>query len=105
FLHALIVDIRAVGAAFVEKGVAAVGLAKLGVPARDFGVVQADAIGAVATERHGDVAQLELLALIGAFDHEQSGHGTPARMRRMCKRYRVDAPDSSITRRLTRRSS
>jgi hypothetical protein len=78
FADALVVDEGAVSAADVGEGVvAAVGLAELGVAARDLGVVQTDGVAGLAAHAEAQAAQLELFPLVGAFDHEQARHDSP----------------------------
>jgi hypothetical protein len=78
FLDRLGVDECAVGAADVAEPKDAVVGHDFGVLARDFGVVQDDAIGPVATNGQGlPSGQLELLALIGTLDDDQARHVTP----------------------------
>ena len=56
------------------RTVAAVDEAKLGMAARDFGIVQANPVGGIAADAHDRLGQLELLALVGALDDDQTRH-------------------------------
>src|SRR5262249_4814050 len=77
-LDRLVVDEGAVGAADVEEAVAAaIDLTELGVPPRDFGVVQADRVAGLPAGGEDGAHQVELLALVGAFDHNQTRHDSP----------------------------
>src|SRR5262249_44895140 len=69
-----IVDIGAVRAADVDKKRAAIFLVKLGVAARDFGVMQANLAGGIAADRDLGFRQLKLLAFVGAFYDQQARH-------------------------------
>src|SRR5262249_53393446 len=78
FLDRLGVDERAVGAADVAEPINAIVRHDFGVFARDFGVVQDDAIGTVAADRQTLAdGQFKLLALIRSLDDDQARHGTP----------------------------
>src|SRR5262249_16471496 len=68
----------AVGAAAVHEGVAAVvEQAEFGVAARHLGVVQAHVVSSLAADTDVRAGQLELLALVGALDDQQTRHGSP----------------------------
>ncbi len=73
----LVVDKRAVGAADVDELVVAVFLTELGVPSGNLGVMKADLIGAVSPDTEHRLGQVDLLAFISAFDHDQARHKTP----------------------------
>ena len=73
----LVVDKRAAGTAHVNEFVVAVFLTKLGVPPGNLGVVKADLIGAVSPDREHRLGQIDLLAFISAFDHDQARHEMP----------------------------
>ena len=63
-LDAFIIDERAVGAAEVVDLIAPIDEKKLRMAARNFGVVQADAIGRIAADADDGVAQIELPAFV-----------------------------------------
>ena len=73
----LVVDKRAVGTAHVDEFVVAVFLTNLGVPPGNLGVVKAHLIGAVSPDREHRLGQVDLLAFVSAFDHDQARHETP----------------------------
>ena len=73
-VDSVIVDKGAVDAADVDDFEAVGRAANLGVPARHFRVMQANGVRRVAADRGVRLGQIELLAFIGAFDHEQARH-------------------------------
>ena len=64
----------AVGAVQVRQQIRAVGPLELGMLARDFGVVELDGVGRLASEAELLAFQLEAAPLIVAADHEQRRH-------------------------------
>ena len=69
-----VVDEGAVGAADVHEHEPGPHLAKLGMPARHLGVMQTDAAGGVSADGQHRLGQIELLALVGPLDDEQTRH-------------------------------
>ena len=65
-----VVDEAAVGAADVHQPIAALHPTDLSVPARDFGVVEADGLAGVAADADYGTGQLDLLALVRTFDDD-----------------------------------
>ena len=75
-LDPLAIDVGAVGAAEVgEKCKYAVRSADFGVVARDFGVVQPDGAGGVASDSRERLVELETRALVVSPDDKQRRHG------------------------------
>src|SRR6185437_1640486 len=73
----LIVDEGAVGAAAIDDAIAVGGAHELGMAARHFGVLQLDAIGAIASSADMLAGQLELLAFIHTLDDDQPRQSVP----------------------------
>src|SRR5439155_20634673 len=73
------IDVDAVGTVAIDEPVASAveAEAEFGVPAGDFGGVQSDRVSGVAADTERRPGQLELPALVGAFDHEQTRHDGP----------------------------
>src|SRR5438132_4887156 len=59
------------------EAVSVVNLPKLSVPSINLGVVEPEHVAGVSTQTERLTGELELFALVGALDHDQTRHGTP----------------------------
>ena len=68
------VDIRAVGALQIDQSVNVTRSKDFGVLPGDFGVVELDRVGGLASKSDGSLLELEPRALVVSTDHKQGRH-------------------------------